>query len=95
MADLHLEEATLSSAARTLTDISLLLRRENSLFTLRTETYTSIEVTVSDFMRSMSVAVEALSDAAGDAAGAVVNLMGASEQVEAELGRALGPGFVG
>lgn len=93
MADLELEESYLRAAALLLTDAASILRDNRPLPMLDPETYTGIGPIIGDFMRATGMAAEALSDAAGVAAVSVTDLMNTSTAVEAEISRALGPGF--
>jgi len=94
MSDLELHDPLLGSAARLLLDAAAALRATRSLPMLHAETYTDVAGLIAGFLRTVDVAREAVSDAAGDAASSASELMHASDEIDAEISRALGPGFV-
>lgn len=94
MSDLDLNDSLLGSAARLLLDAAAVLRATRSLPMLHAETYTDAADVIASFLRTVDLASEAVSDAAGAAASSAAELMHASDEIDAEISRALGPGFV-
>ena len=95
MAELELDDTNLALAAQLLTEAASLTRRNRAMPMTHPDTYTGVGEVIGGFMRTVGIAAEAISDAAGETAAAVASLMQASSDAEAEITRALGPGFTG
>ena len=93
MTDLELDESYLRGAARLLTDAASVIRGTHPLPMIQTDTYTGIGPAIGSFMKAASVATESLSDSAGEAAVSVTAIMTDSTDMDAEISKALGPGF--
>lgn len=93
MADLELNEIYLRGAANSLTNAASEIRDNRLMPMLQPDTYTGIGPTIGSFMEAAGVATEALSDSAGEAALSVTAIMTSATAMEAEISRALGPGF--
>lgn len=93
MGDVQLDDGSLGEAAALLIEAATIMRTDRALPMLEADSSTGIGEIVGGFMRTADIACEAVSDAAGAEAAAVIGLMSASIEAEAQLVVALGPGF--